>query len=92
MNVILLSTIEDQTYEAEIFKRRRALVDTVRADEAAYGSLASHMNRICKALKHLSQKGCNCRDGSTGDGDLLNGIENLAVAPNFIGRKFNQRS
>lgn len=89
MNVVLLSTIEDQTYEAEIFKRRRALVDTVRADEAAYGSLASHMNRICKALKHLSQKGVIVVMVAQGmESPKWN--RGLGVAPNFIGQKFNR--
>jgi|TARA_B100002003_G_scaffold241270_1_gene262751 hypothetical protein len=89
MNVILLSAMEDQTYDAEIFKRRRQLVDSVRADEAVYGSLASHMNRICKALKHLSQKGIPVVM-------IAQGMESpkwnreLGVAPNFIGQKFNR--
>lgn len=89
MNVVLLSTAEDQTYDAEIFRRRRSLVDKVRADEAVYGSLASHMNRICKALKIISQRGITviC---------IAQGMESpkwnreLAVAPNFIGQKFNR--
>ncbi len=89
MNVTLLSTMEDETYEAEIFKRRRHLVDTVRADEAVYGGLASHMNRICKSLKRMSQKGMVVVG-------IAQGMESpkwnreLAVAPNFIGQKFNR--
>lgn len=89
MNVNLLSTMEDETYEAEIFKRRRALVDKVRADEAVYGGLASHMNRICKAFKRITQQGIIVVM-------LAQGMEDpkwnrdLAVAPNFIGKKFNR--
>jgi len=89
MNVALLTTAEDQTYEAEIFKRRRGLIDKVRADEAVYGSLASHMNRICKVLKQISQKGIIVVG-------IAQGMESpkwnreLGVAPNFIGLKFNR--
>jgi hypothetical protein len=89
MNVALLTAMEDETYDAEIFKRRRDLVDRVRSDEAVYGGLASHMNRICKGLKVISQSGVTviC---------IAQGMESpkwnrdLSVAPHFIGQKFSR--
>lgn len=89
MNLVLLSTMEDETFEAEIFKPRRHLVDTVRADEAVYGGLASHMNRICKVLKLITQREITVVGLSQGMEDPKYNRD-LAVAPNFIGKKFGR--
>lgn len=89
MNIVLLSTMEDETYDAEIFKRKRHLIDKVRTDEAAYGGLASHMNRICKVLKLITQRGIIVVGTAQGMEDPKYNRD-LAVAPNFIGKKFGR--
>ena len=61
MNVKLSQDIEDQTYDAGIFKdakrTERKLVDMTRKDQAAFGSLSSLMKRVMKLLGTISQQG-----------------------------------
>jgi len=90
MNIKLLGDFEDQTHDAGIFSggKERELVNQVRVDQPVYGALASHMNRICKAIKRISQLGIPVVA-------IAQGIENpkwnreMAVAPHFIGQKFS---
>lgn len=57
MNVALKQDVEDETSEAEIFKKKRALTDSVKVDMEAWGAMSSLMKRVCKLLGIISRKG-----------------------------------
>lgn len=87
MNVSLSQNIEDETFEAEIFKRKRNLVDMTRKDEAGFGSLSSLMKRTSKLLGIISQKGIIVVvTALVQENPKWNRM--LSAAPAFIGRDF----
>ena len=87
MNVSLQQSIQDETYDAEIFKRRRNLVDMTRVDEAGFGALSSLMKRVCKLLGMLSQRGILVvATALVMENPKFN--RDLSAFPAFLGRDF----
>jgi hypothetical protein len=87
MNVSLSLSVEDETFEAKVFKGKRYLVDMTRKDEAAFGALSSLMKRICRYLGLIAQKGVNViATALLQENPKWN--RDLAAAPAFIGRDF----
>ena len=89
VNVVLLGDLEDETARAEVFGNKRPLMNMGRTDLSGYGSLASLVKRLCKALGLLAVRGVNVICISLLD-EAPKWNRELVAAPAFAGKEFNR--
>jgi hypothetical protein len=88
MNNLLLSQIEEETAEAEIFDvKSRPMVNLARTDRTGYGSLAGLMKRLCDALGYIASRDVFVCLIAQLD-DVVRWNVDLQAAPAFAGKEF----